>query len=139
MNFLKWFLIIGGAVILVLYVLMLNTRAKHDNNVNGESIYSPDKQYKAVVFREAGGGGISPYCATVISVVPANFSDAVAYKTENRVYVYSECQGFGSESLNWNSNQELNIGCEQPMQLKTLSSDGKIRIIKTNFTQNDTK
>lgn len=139
MNFLKIVLLFGGGIIMLILLTVNHSRVQHDNSVEGTSIYSPDKYYKAVVFRKAGGGGISPYCTTVISVVPANTSDAIAYQAENRVYTYSECQDFGAESLRWNSNEELNIAYKGLIQLKTLSSDGKIRIVKANFTKNDIK
>lgn len=121
-----------------------NSREEYAKTQHGQWIYSPDKKNKAVFFSDAGGGGISPYCVNIISVVPANTSDYVAYKDENIVYV-ADCHQIGVQHtkdsfhfvydpiINWKSNEELGITFAEARVWKTLSLDGKIRISQEKY------
>jgi hypothetical protein len=50
------------------------------------NLTSPDATHSAIVFTEAGGGGISPFCEELISVVPANVGEQAAWPSSNWVF-----------------------------------------------------
>lgn len=137
-------------VIIVLVIIIIgkifinHQREEFAKTQHGKSIYSPDKKNKAVFFMSTGGGGISPYCVNVISVVPANTPDYIAWDSENNVYV-ADCHPIGVQHtkdseynvydpiINWKSNEELGVTFVQARVWKTLSSDGKIRIVQEKY------
>lgn len=136
--------IIVLVIIITGKILINNQREEFAKTQHGESIYSPDKKNKAVVFMSAGGGGISPYCVHVVSVVSANTPDYIAWKSDNNVYV-ADCHPIGVQHtkdseynvydpiIKWKSNDELGITFLQARVWKTLSADGTIRIVQEKF------
>jgi hypothetical protein len=118
-------------------------------------VYSPNKQYKAVLFNENGGGAISPYCFDFISVVPASMADSSADKDSYRVYSGS-CHHLGfvypkdlpphlenAPLLNWSSDSVLEITfdpTEAAVGIKELifrgwADSGQIRVVHRQFLE----
>jgi hypothetical protein len=67
---------------------------------------SPDKQYRAVTYYQAGGGGISPYCVDLIAVTPASVDQDHAWAPVNQVFS-ADCGVLHDAS--WLSNDRLLI------------------------------
>lgn len=79
-----------------------------------ESVPAPDGRYKAVVFSENGGGGISPYCFDSVYVSDANTHDEQALNEANLV-VGGSCDvlvGVRGERIRWTSPSELRIAID---------------------------
>ena len=102
------------------------TACSRDSDVPGEDvyvgkpIYSPDRKHIAVLFTESGGGGISPYCITSVSVAAASVEPSKAYAKKYLVY-QGGCHSLGfvetegkrilqdAPALKWGGSGELDI------------------------------
>jgi hypothetical protein len=160
----KRWLILGLAVIGTLYIASLSVprvlRAL-SAPVTEDSIlniaYSPDGKFKAVLFNENGGGGISPYCFDFISVVPAAVPNPAANQDAYRVYE-AGCHtlGFkksedgqrmmvGAPLIHWSSNSVLEITFDPTMAASGINEfifrgsgvKGQVQIVHHQFIENN--
>lgn len=104
------------------------------------SYLSPDNQRKAVVFIQAGGGGISPYCSQSISVIASEMEDKLAWGSDYTVFT-SSCGSVGSDEnidgVKWVSVKQLsitfdvNVGISgiSALMLKNHADEGQVRVI----------
>lgn len=149
----KYKKIIIFIVIIVIMTIGFDSWVKHLREESyetrhGQSFYSPDKRYKAVLFNINGGGGISPYCVNTISVVPSNIPDSIACRPENIVYL-ADCHSVGIQHtkdsfyhvndpiIRWISNKELGITFAEAREFQTTSRDNAIKIIQEVFQENN--
>jgi hypothetical protein len=116
-------------------------------------VYSPDKQYMAVLFTQSGGGAISPYCFSKVSVSPASVLPSDAYARKFHVYEGS-CHSLGfkyrpnrppvlesAPILEWRGPRELNITFDPkqaPLGIKKFlfvdhADDGRVKIVQQHF------
>ncbi|WP_145682637.1 hypothetical protein [Azospirillum brasilense] len=101
------------------------------------ALSSPDSQHQAIMFVAAGGGGISPYCVSYISVIKLGSDFSRAFNERNQVLV-SGCDGVSdwNNDVSWTSNSELlikvnlNVGVRDVsnMLLRGHAADPAIRI-----------
>jgi hypothetical protein len=104
---------------------------------------SPDGKWTAALVSDAGGGGISPYCHNVVSLIPASASDRDA--ADSRFEVFSgECQSFAlrgnavppSPQIEWLSENSrkitlsINATAIRPatVRMKKQDASGQVRI-----------
>ena len=88
------------------------------------------------MFTEAGGPVPASYCIEYLSVVPVEFSDALAWKEGNRVVV-AGCQGI--KDVIWKSERHLAVSLiltlgavnVNAMTLKGFAREGNIQISYT--------
>jgi hypothetical protein len=107
------------------------------------SILSPDGAYKAILFNENGGGGISPYCVDTIVVAAA--SETVRRVVDAPVVYQAACMTFRDPATNnrtngpgieWISSRQLRITFS-PTQgsagvdelLRGYADRGRVRIV----------
>ena len=96
-----------------------------DDMYIGKPLFSPSKIYKAIIFTESGGGGLSPYCFDFVSVVPASVELTNSFKRKFHVYA-AGCHSLPSSNthdksltlehaplLNWKSDTELELTFDQ--------------------------
>lgn len=126
-----------------------------DDMYIGSPVYSPDKKYKAIVFSENGGGGISPYCFDYVSVVPASLETARSFKRKFHVYEGS-CHSLNysftdgklprlehAPLLKWNSATEIEITFNQHQAeiginkflFVNQADEGRISVMRRNYQQ----
>lgn len=127
--------------------------AAPDDVFAGTPVYSPDRQYMAVLFTQSGGGAISPYCFTKVSVSPASVLPSDAYARRFRVYD-GYCHSLGSKYrpnrppvmesaplLEWRGPRELNITFDPkqaPLGIKKFlfvdhADNGRVKITQEHF------
>jgi len=127
--------------------------APPDDAYAGTPLYSPDKRYMAVLFTQSGGGAISPYCFTKVSVSPASVLPSDAYARKFRVYDgYCHSLGFkhrpnrppvmeNAPLLEWRGPRELNITFDPkqaPLGIKKFlfvdhADNGRVKITQQHF------
>ncbi|MEO9169282.1 MAG: hypothetical protein ABI230_12845 [Aestuariivirga sp.] len=97
---------------------------RDDTTVIG-SIVSPDHEYKAIIFNQDGGGGLSPYCIDYVSVVPEKIADKQAWGDNYSVFVAS-CgsltDGHERDDVKWLSGKELQITFDADIGVKGVSA-----------------
>ncbi len=112
-------------VLLLLVLAWVGTQrwnsAPPDDVFAGTPVYSPDRQYMAILFTQSGGGAMAPYCFSKVSVIPASVLPSNAYARKFRVYEgYCHQLGFtyrpnrspkleSAPLLEWRSPRELKI------------------------------
>lgn len=154
----------GGCIFLVLAaaVTMWEGTARDtpsDDVYIDQPLYSPDGKYMVVVFTDSGGGGISPYCTDIVSVVPASLTPAQGYARRFRVYT-GTCHTLGffyplhsppsllnAPLLKWSSPSklEITIGSNQAAlgvdksQLVARNDDGLVEITQKGFDKEHTR
>lgn len=130
------------------------TACSRDSDVPGEDvyvgkpIYSPDHRHIAVLFTESGGGGISPYCITRVSVAEASVEPSKAYAEKYLVY-QGGCHSLGfveregkrisqdAPALKWDGSGQLSIsfnprlaaGYVKKVILAARSYDGAVSVV----------
>jgi hypothetical protein len=154
--------IAGGAgftigVLLVLALAWVGAQrwnsAAPDDAYAGTPVYSPDRQYMAILFTQSGGGAMAPYCFSKVSVAPASVLPADAYARKFRVYEgYCHSLGFkyrpnrppvmeSAPLLEWRGPHELNITFDPkqaPLGIKKFlfidhADNGRVKIIPQHF------
>lgn len=131
-----------------------NSDVPNEDVAVGKPIYSPDRQHIAVLFTESGGGGISPYCITSVSVAPVSVEPYKAYAKKYQVY-QGGCHSLGfverdgkrilqdAPTLKWDGSSELSItfnprlatGYVKKMILAGHSLDGAVNIVSVPYTE----
>jgi hypothetical protein len=117
-----------------------------------QTLFSPDGKYKAVTFKEFGGGSISPYCFDYVSVVPAGIPDQAANYDKYRIYAGS-CHSLGfcgnveqeAPILHWMSASVLEIVFDPTKSANGISEltfrgsarSGNIRIVQHSFNESE--
>jgi hypothetical protein len=127
--------------------------AAPDDAYAGTPVYSPDRQYMAILFTQSGGGAMAPYCFSKVSVAPASVLPADAYARKFRVYEgYCHSLGFkyrpnrppvmeSAPLLEWRGSHELNITFDPkqaPLGIKKFlfidhADNGRVKIIPQHF------
>ncbi|MQA38899.1 hypothetical protein [Rugamonas aquatica] len=125
-----------------------NNDASGEDVYVGKPIYSPDHKHIAVLFTESGGGGISPYCITRVSVAAASVEPSIAYAEKYLVY-QGGCHSLGfveiegkrilqdAPALKWDGSSVLSIsfnprlaaGYVRKVILATHSYDGAVSVV----------
>lgn len=86
---------------------------------------SPDNKHKAVVFKQIGGGGISPYCFHFVSVTNSELEDRLAWNNDKKVFAAS-CGALGSDKdlngVEWMSSKELAITFDINLAIRRVSA-----------------
>ncbi|MGO4569651.1 hypothetical protein AB4Z52_32565 [Rhizobium sp. 2YAF20] len=77
-----------------------------------DDLSSPDAAHRAIVFTEAGGGGISPFCSELVSVVRAGISEQAAWPSSNWVFS-GNCGSLNHVS--WQSKDRLLISLNRSL------------------------
>lgn len=106
--------LIGAFSLLVL--AKKNEAAPYGGDAHVRFFLSPDSSMKAALVTYAGGGAISPYCWSQVSVVPSSGSEAEAQDKKFAVFT-GGCDGFSvrdgrvepSPRVEWLSNSELKV------------------------------
>lgn len=126
--------------------------AAPDDVYAGTPVYSPDRQYMAVLFTQSGGA-ISPYCFSKVSVAPVSVLPSDAYARKFRVYEgYCHSLGFkyrphslpvmeSAPLLEWHGPHELNITFDPkqaPLGIKKFlfidhADNGRVKIVPQHF------
>jgi hypothetical protein len=105
-----------GAISLVLYLVPKAAKPPFGGDVHVRFFPSPDASMKAALVSYFGGGGISPYCWTVVSILPDIGSETDAQDKKFTVFT-GGCDGFAvrngailnSPIVEWLSNTALKI------------------------------
>jgi len=130
------------AVFLIYFVIALIWSEMNNDSADSRGIseyVSPDNQYKAILYTGMGGGGISPYCYSVVDVVKIDFSKK---NKEKKYNVYSaDCQTeiLDNTKIHWLSNDELEITFLRADSFSPRSYDKKIKIIQKKYDENQSK
>jgi hypothetical protein len=160
----KRWLLLGLAIIGALYIASLivprvlrpSPKPVKEDSVRN-IVYSPDGKFKAVLFNENGGGGISPYCFDFISVVPASVPNPTANQDSYRVYEAScHTLGFmksqdgrrmmvGAPLIHWSSNSVLEITFDPKMAASGINNfifrvwavKGQVQIVHRQFIESN--
>jgi hypothetical protein len=150
----KWYLMVW-LVLLALLLLVLRAcgDVPPDDVYVGKPLYSPDKKYMAVLFSEAGGGGISPYCIDTVSVAPATVTPSKAYAKKFHVYE-GGCHSLGftkrpglppalenAPALKWSGQHDLEITFDPKQAAHNVrqvlfvdqADDGRVKIVQKLF------
>lgn len=141
-------LAVVGLISIINYAILPRFREKPDVI---RTFFSPNQQYKAVLFNWNGGGGISPYCIDSISVVPSALSDSNADNDDYTVYT-GACHAVGNNDnapkIKWLSDKQLEITFDSTLAaqgvnktiLRGYAAKGDIQIVhkgsKINKTAN---
>lgn len=130
------------AIFLIYFVIVLIWSEISNDNKDLRQIseyVSPDNQYKAILDIGMGGGGISPYCYSVVDVVKMDFSKK---NREKKYNVYSaDCQTemLDSTKIHWLSNDVLEITFLRADSFRPTSYDKKIKIIQKKYDEGQSK
>ena len=142
-------------IIICLYIYSWYRQIYWENHIPddvliGKPIYSPSNKFKAIVFTENGGGGISPYCFDIVSVVPVSTETANSFKKMFHVYE-GGCHSLRITSQNeappilenaplvkWKSDSELEIEFDKKSAMIGINKfsfvsqadDGRIKIVQ---------
>jgi hypothetical protein len=104
--------VIGGIAVVAAMILLGLWFAPLDGGKVIRLTPSPNGKFKAVWISKAGGGGLSPFCSSKISVAPTSVSEENLLQDRSYVVFSADCYSFGDHDkakINWLSDTKLQI------------------------------